>query len=312
MWRTVRKITIALLAISVCIWGIFRYSVQTRAFLRSIFDLLPDLAGFFLAALGVGLLFVPEKLKQLDDYPKTRLVLAIVICLMGGGAVISNSLQKSEEKNAALVERDKLTGQVTKLIDQQILARTEVESLQGQVKTITEERIPQILGGVQDLAKPRLAPRPDLHFRLVYPKSVAVRIENDSKGGVADKPKYQITLADLDNIEGNLLPIPVQEGDFIRPGEAWGPNLAMELPAVKAIVKPGDRVFGYALVLCPECVKTRSYWIYIEQGKGGWYAEMTKPQFPKGLQFWVEMKKDVDAVLEELAPSASRISITEP
>src|ERR1700681_3709633 len=105
MWRMVRKIGIALLALSVCIWGIFRYSVQARAFLRSIFALLPDLAGFFLAALGVGLLFVPEKLKQLDDYPKTRLALAIVICLMGGGAVISNSLQRAEEKNEALVDK---------------------------------------------------------------------------------------------------------------------------------------------------------------------------------------------------------------
>src|SRR6267142_141863 len=106
-----------------------------------------------------------------------------------------------------------------------------------------------------------------------------------------------------------LLAIPATEGDFIRPGEGWGPNMMMELPAVKAVVHPGDRIFGYGIVLCLTCAKTRSYWVYIEQGKGGWYCEMPKPLYPTGRQFFDNMKVHFDAYLNELAPMGCRVPI---
>lgn len=250
-----------------------------------------------------------EDLKKLDKYRKTRLTIAAFVFLIGLGAVISDSAQKSadkaeaeEAKKGAQLERLNLSNQVTKLIDQQTLARTEVESLQGQVTNLS--------GGVAVLAKPRISAKPDLHLKLVYPTSVGVAIYNDPKAGLANKPTYQITLCDLDNIKGNLLPIPVAQGDFIRPGELCGPNMAMELPAVKSIVKAGDRIFGYALVECPDCIKTRSYLIYIEQGKGGWWYEMTdKPMFPYSLTFYEQMKDNVNAWLDKLAPVSKRIPI---
>jgi len=220
-----------------------------------------------------------------------------IAVVFGVGGVVSNLVQKHEDKAAAegerseaKKERDKLTDQISRLITQQKVATEKADILQAQVNTLTQESIPKILGGVQNIPHTKET-KPDLRLRLVYPTSVAVQICNELKAGVASSPKYQLTLADIDNIEADYLP--VQTGDFIRPGECQGPNTALTLPAVKAVVKPGDRIFGYALVLCPHCVKTRSYWVYIEQGKGGWYEEMNTPLYPTGLNFYKDMKNDV-------------------
>jgi hypothetical protein len=268
--------------------------------LLPVFNLLPDLTGYFFAMAGVALLFMPDDLKKLEDYRRTRLVIAALIFLVGLGAVISNSAQKTADRKESDSKSQKLTDQVTSLIGQQTV-------LVAQVKNLTEQGLPQLAKDLKPTPKPVVLP--DLHLQLVYPISVSVFITNDPKAKVAEKPKYQFLLADLDNLDGNILPIPATEGDFIRPGEGWGPNAMMELPAVKAVVHPGDRVFGYGIILCPQCIKTRSYWVFIEQGKGGWYCEMPKPLYPTGRQFFDDMKAHFDAYLNELAPVGCRVSI---
>jgi hypothetical protein len=267
---------------------------------------MPGVAGYCFAMVGVALLFMADDLKRLDKYRKTRLVIAAVVFLVGLGAVVSDNAQKINDRKEADGDRHVLNGQVTELQTQQAV-------LQAQVKTLTDQNLPKLIGDLPKGASQPLAhPRPDLHLRLVYPTGdVSVVIYNDPKAGVADRPKYQITLADLDNLEGDLLKIPAQEGDFIRPGETEGPNLALGLPAVKAVVKDGDHIFGYALVLCPDCVKTRSYWVYIEQGKGGWYAEMGTPAFPVNMQFFRNLRSDLTQ-LDRLAPTETRVPIENP
>ena len=270
------------------------------AVLLPIFNLLPDVTGYFFAMAGVALLFMPDDLKKLDQHRTIRLIIAAVIFVFGLGAVISNSAQKSADKADSDTKSQKLTDQVTNLINQQTF-------LTAQVKNLTDEGLPQLARNLRPTPRPVVLP--DLRLQLVYPESVGVMIVNDRNARVAQKPKYQIVLADLDNLGANILRIPTEEGDFIRPGEGWGPNLAMELPEVKAVVHPGDRIFGYGMVVCPDCVKTRSYWIYIEQGKGGWFCEMPKPLYPAGLAFWQDMKTHYEAYLLELAPAGCRIPI---
>jgi len=268
--------------------------------LLPIFNLLPDVTGYFFAMAGVALLFMSDYLKKLDDYRKTRLLIAAIIFLVGLGAVISNSAQKTADKKESDSKSQKLTDQVTSLIGQQTV-------LIAQVKNLTEQGLPQLAKELKPTPKPIVLP--DLHLELMYPTSVSVLITNDKNTKVAEKPKYQFLLMDLDNLDGNILAIPATEGDFIRPGEGWGPNMMMELPAVKAVVHPGDRIFGYGIVLCLTCAKTRSYWVYIEQGKGGWYCEMPKPLYPTGRQFFDNMKVHFDAYLNELAPMGCRVPI---
>jgi hypothetical protein len=87
--------------------------------------LLPDLAAIFLAlflaAAGMALFFVPEMLRQLEDRKMIRMSLAaglvVVGILFGAGGVISNSVQKAEERAAADQERKELRSQITKLIN---------------------------------------------------------------------------------------------------------------------------------------------------------------------------------------------------
>lgn len=268
--------------------------------LLPIFNLLPDITGYFFAMAGVALIFMPDDLKKLEEYRRTRLVIATLIFLIGLGAVISNSAQKAADKRESDGKSQKLTDQVTSLIGQQSI-------LVAQVKNLTDQGLPQLARDLKPTPKPTILP--DLHLELVYPTSVGIMIVNDKRAKVAEKPKYQFLLMDLDNLDADALRIPVQEGDFIRPGEGWGPNMMMDLPEVKAVVHPGDRIFGYGMVLCPTCVKTRSYWIYIEQGKGGWYCEMPKPLYPTGRQFFDEMKAHFDAFLSELGPVECRVPI---
>jgi hypothetical protein len=141
--------------------------------------------------------------------------------------------------------------------------RDEVDGLKKQVGVLSYTSIPKLLGDVNGLKPPPKAPLPDLTARFVNPQEVAIAIDNAPHAGVAYQPKYGVTLSDLDNISADLLRIPTEMGDDIRPGESWGPNQFMGLAAVKSVVKPGDRIFGGITVSCPTCAKTRGYRLFI-------------------------------------------------
>ena len=116
---------------------------------------------------------------------------------------------------------------------------------------------------------------PAVGLNFVYKTDTAVVIRNLSKI-VVEKPKYYVALFNLDeNIDkrSNPLPIPVFMGDYIRPEDSSGPYGMLSMPAVSARVNSRDRLIGWALVTCPNCL-TKYYWVYIKQGEGGWFAEL--------------------------------------
>ena len=78
---------------------------------------------------------------------------------------------------------------------------------------------------------------------------------------------------------------------------------------MRQLIKDGDRIFGYALVLCPDCKATRPYWIYVEYGKAGWYCEMPTPIYPQYQSFWVDVEKQTNAYLDKLAPLSCRVRL---
>lgn len=138
-----------------------------------------------------------------------------------------------------------------------------------------------ILGGLytyQQLSQ-RLA-RPELALAFADPKEATVSIWNVSSTVVRD-PKYDVVLFNVDDPTSSFdpLPIPVARGDYIRLGERWGPNQMIGQERVKARVKDGDRLIGWASVMCPECPR-RFYWVYIKHGSDGWYAELAEGEFP--------------------------------
>src|SRR5579863_1368404 len=123
------------------------------ALIRPAFLFLPDLVGYVFAMAGLSLIFMPEELKLLDKYRRTRLGIALVIFLVGLGAVISNSVQKQEdsrsaqsERDNARAERDKLMMQIARLVAGQAeaaqdtrLARSETRSVRGELDNARKE-----------------------------------------------------------------------------------------------------------------------------------------------------------------------------
>jgi len=115
---------------------------------KALFDSLPDIVSFVLAAVSLCLLFTPELSARLDKHKKTRLLLAAVIFLLGIGAIISNKRQKAAEKEAKEIEsqnerleRDRLQKQISDLQEQQGKTQQELDSAR---KVVLESREAQL------------------------------------------------------------------------------------------------------------------------------------------------------------------------
>ncbi len=157
-----------------------------------------------------------------------------------------------------------------------------------------------------------MAEPPDVDLIFVYPRTVSPLMVNPTDKPI-QQPKYQVALWNLNHPErANPLPIPVHTGDFIRPHEAWGPNEMLNIPNVRPLVSAGDHLFGFAQALCPECKTHHYYWVYIEDGKDGWFCELPQGQFIDWNLLTNHIRKSAnpnDSWINELAPSACRQSV---
>ena len=181
---------------------------------------------------------------------------------------------------------------------------TQIQILKQQVTALGEN------------TKPKPAVLPELSLILVWPKSPDVLIYNPSNA-VAYKPYYLVALWNLNARGGELMqPLPMSQshiGEYVKPHEYWGPNQMMALTEVRAKVHAGDRLFGIGDLNCPNCTR-KNYWIYIQDGVGGWYAE-TMPRdlidmdwFTKALP---EIATDPEKYLTKLVPPRMRKAIAD-
>ena len=111
---------------------------------KALFDSLPDIVSFVLAAVSLGLLFIPEFSASLDKHKKKRLLLATIIFVLGIGAIISNQRQKAAEKETKEIEsknerleREQLQKQISDLQEQQSKTQQELDSTR---KAVLESR----------------------------------------------------------------------------------------------------------------------------------------------------------------------------
>jgi hypothetical protein len=120
---------------------------------------------------------------------------------------------------------------------------------------------------------------PDIGAMLVYAKAPALLMVSVSDAVIRD-PKYQVLLWNLDGDHADALQIPVYtaSGDYIRARESIGPFGILSSPGVSPFIKQGNRLFGYMTVTCPDCLRTKEYWVYIDCGTGGWYSELPTGQ----------------------------------
>jgi hypothetical protein len=252
---------------------------RTLAFLRPEFFILPDLVGYVLAMVGLSLVFMPEEMKILEKLRKTRRGIALVVFLIGLGAVISNSVQKQEDKETAAIdrkdaktERDRLTAQISDLIGQQKASSAKEDILQAQLKTLSES-MPELIGGNRTNPAPETT-GPDVTLRFINPKEPLLMLINQSDV-VAREMKWAVILWNVDLPDrADPLPIPFTLFDFLRPHLRGGPENLFSAPNVGSLLKPGNTLMGSASIECPDCIRGRTFWVYIKWGEGGWYSEL--------------------------------------
>jgi len=120
-------------------------------------------------------------------------------------------------------------------------------------------------------------PQPDIFLKLVYPESPSLVIVNPSDA-VAREMKYSVELWNSSQPDdNNPLPIPVGSFDWLKGHSEGGPQILFTA-SISSPLKPGDKLYGSAAINCPTCIRGRSYFVYIEWGKGGWTAETSDPK----------------------------------
>jgi hypothetical protein len=173
--------------------------------------------------------------------------------------------------------------------------------------------LPPTLPSPEPDRKPIRVVRPDVTIRLVYPSSVAVLIVNLSSV-IARQPKYWSAVWDIDRSNfQDPLPLPAFQGDWIRPHEAMGPESFIALPQVQSAIKKGDRLFGMIAITCPECLKTRYFWLYVVQGASGWYTPLhdgESPNLSAMLRALPQIQKDPEAFFSDV-PIKERIAVAQ-
>jgi len=133
--------------------------------------------------------------------------------------------------------------------------------------------LPQVLRWI-DSKEVMVTQKPDIALRFVYPESPALVLINNSKV-IAKDIKWTVALWNMDLPDRNdPLPIPVSTFDWIKPQSEGGPQNLFGSELVAPLLKSGDKLFGSASVSCPECVRGRTYIVYIVWGQGGWFAEV--------------------------------------
>jgi hypothetical protein len=115
---------------------------------------------------------------------------------------------------------------------------------------------------------------PDVTLRFINPTEPALQLVNQS-GVTARDIKWMVTLWNLDlPNRTNPLPIPTAAFDFIMPHSPGGPQGLFDAPMVASLLHPGDHLIGSASVSCPDCVRGRTFIVYIILGHDGWFTEV--------------------------------------
>jgi hypothetical protein len=154
--------------------------------------------------------------------------------------------------------------------------------------------------------------RPDVGLRFVSALEPTLVIVNRSNV-VAESIEWSVTLWNENQPEQRIpLPIPSSTFGFLRAKQESLPHKIFA-PGASSI-GPGTRLIGCAAVDCPQCVKRRTYIVYILWGSKGWFSEIEGEEagrtfFPvdtpiRGMTMFF-------MALEQAVPEGSRIPIIE-
>ena len=162
--------------------------------------------------------------------------------------------------------------------------------------------------------------RADVRLEFVGMDKLQFFYVNDTPES-ANLPKRFFALWDLDkpfyygppnpNLM-NPLPLAVKtEADFVFRHTKQGPQDVLDNVIAINHVRLGDRLYGFATVVCSNCRRERQYWIYFQLGAGGWYAEIEKPLWGKAVEVPkpYSSNKEVSGLIDRIVPRNKRTKI---
>jgi hypothetical protein len=257
--------------------------------------------------------------KMASTRNKTLLLAVVVSLLLPASPVISSIQQRDIDS----ITKEELLAALRKkaLTSKELIDEVQQYGVGFQLTPAIEEEIRSLgkyLGtkGLDDLVaavrhKYRI---PDVALRFVYPKAPVLVIVNQSDS-IVRNIKWAVVLWNMDLPDRNdPLPIPIATFDFIRPQDESGPQNLFAGPLVAPLLKPGNRLMGSASLDCPDCVRGRTYFIYIVWGSGGWVSEIESEKSGKLIippNFLKETRGQYFQTIEATVPEKSRISISE-
>lgn len=170
-------------------------------------------------------------------------------------------------------------GQTVQMLKQQQALDKSREALEKTLETIEAQQT--VLDRLSKTADTQLVistgqserekQRPVLTAVMVNPNIPAIVLRNTGTKTTSN-PSYGGGFWDLSKSEGGIfhfVGIMTAKCDYIVPKSGCGP---FKLSFPLSSPEPGDELFGYVLLQCPECVESKVCWVYIANGKQGFYA----------------------------------------
>ena len=160
--------------------------------------------------------------------------------------------------------------------------------------------------------------KPDVVIRFTGHDEPRFWVENTS-AKLANNALYELRIFNLDLVgSGGLplhLPMPVQSIDYVRPGRGYGPYTLRSLATNGSVFQKGHRLFGHATIQCETCPTVHDYWIFVQIGTSGWYAEIPLGEVQGVAEEVLAMTHKgvipIDVALGELVPLDRRIELME-
>jgi hypothetical protein len=105
-----------------------------------------------------------------------------------------------------------------------------------------------------------------------HPRLVILNRSNEP----VEKIKYTPVMYDIDSPNPEEpLHVMVDTFDLIGAGGVGGPqDIFVSGTAGPSVIKLGDRLAGSIGITCPKCLEGKTYWVSINWGTGGWYAQI--------------------------------------
>ena len=156
--------------------------------------------------------------------------------------------------------------------------------------------------------------KPDAILHFSRPEEVVFVIRNPSVKLVREA-RYQMVLFNFGvaTADGEPFPlsIPVDTVDFVLPGRGVGPWTIRSVAIGGGSIKNGHHLFGHALVQCPYCETVREYWVFVEVGKKGWYAEIDTGEFRALTELSAVLLSSSDYLqeIQKLVPPDKRVDM---